>query len=77
MSRCDCCGKVLSDYEMSLKGKLSGQYLNMSLSCIKAANIAYTGNASLKRIASTEHEPEYKTINLNKPKWEVNEYSDD
>ena len=76
MSRCECCNKVLSDYEMSLKGKLSGEYLNMSVSCLKASGISYVGNNALKRIASTDEEPEYKTINLNKPKWEVNEDED-
>ena len=80
--RCSCCDKRLSDYEMSLKGKLSGEYLYMSLSCIRAAEIAYTGNNSLKKIVSRDEEDvledkEYKSINLEKPIWERNEYEDE
>ena len=46
--RCVCCNKPLTNYEMSLKGKLSGEHLYMALSCIKDSGIAYTGNAKLK-----------------------------
>jgi len=73
--RCYCCGKPLTDYEMSLKGKISGQYLEMSLSCIRAANIAYIGNNALKK-QKVEEEPSYEPINLAKPKWEQREDED-
>ena len=76
MSRCSCCNKPLSDYEMSLKGKLSGEYLYMSLSCLKAANIQYTGNSALKKAVNHDEEPVYKSVDLTKPRWEVNEHED-
>jgi hypothetical protein len=42
--RCYCCNKNLNDYESSLKGTESGQYLDMCLSCLNGSGINYQGN---------------------------------
>jgi hypothetical protein len=41
---CDCCDKLLTDYEASFKGKISGEYLNTCSKCLEGLGIAYTGN---------------------------------
>ena len=76
--KCYSCGKTLSDYESSLKGKLSGQYLDMCKPCINSAQIEYTGNSKL--LVSEEPKEwreERKVINLEKPFWEFMEDEDD
>lgn len=41
---CDCCYKLLSEYETSFKGKISGEFLNTCSKCLEGLGIAYTGN---------------------------------
>lgn len=45
--RCDCCQTILTDYESSIKGTYSGEYLNTCIKCLKEADISYYGNKSL------------------------------
>lgn len=46
---CDCCDKVLSDYECSIKHRTEGHYLNTCMSCLKGLGIPFIGNATLSR----------------------------
>lgn len=46
--RCQCCDKVLTDYESSIKGGLTNTYLNTCVSCLKSIDIPYVGNQYLE-----------------------------
>lgn len=47
--RCDCCNRVLSDYECSLKSVSTGEYMNTCVKCLTGLNIPVTGNGMLKK----------------------------
>jgi len=47
--RCYCCDVELSDYECTLRGSVSNQYLDMCMECITASGISavsYTNTVS-------------------------------
>jgi len=52
--RCDCCNKVLSDYECSIKSVTTGEYLNTCTKCLSGLDIKYTGNTSLDKFHENE-----------------------
>ena len=46
---CDCCDKLLSDWESSLRYKSTGDFVNTCWKCLQGLNIEVTGNPLLKR----------------------------
>jgi hypothetical protein len=48
---CDCCDKLLSDYECSFKSEATGEYLNTCRKCLTGLDIAYVGNYVLDKSA--------------------------
>lgn len=61
--KCRCCDVTLTDYETSVKGKLSDTYLDTCVACLKKAEIDYYGNAQLEggddgEVCSTDSLPE-------------------
>ena len=47
MSRCVSCNCILTSREMTIKGALSGHFLDMCKSCLKDADIDYEENPVL------------------------------
>ena len=47
MSRCAACNKILSEYEQSIKGAESNEYLDMCLDCLKTTDITCLGDLGL------------------------------
>ena len=45
---CDCCDKLLSDWESSLRYKSTGDFVNTCWKCLQGLNIEVTGNPVLK-----------------------------
>lgn len=46
--RCECCDNKLTDYETSLKHRVTGLYLNTCRKCLKSIGIIpWTGNKAL------------------------------
>lgn len=64
--RCYSCDCSLSDFECSIKGKLSGEHLNMCVKCLRSAEIDYHGNNALK-YKREQDEESFKPVNLDKP----------
>ena len=52
--RCDCCQKVLNDYETTLKHAITGEYLNTCTKCLKGLGIPTVGREDLDPCESTE-----------------------
>lgn len=48
MCRCDCCNKVLDDYETTLRHAVTGEFLNTCSKCLKGLGIPKKGRADLK-----------------------------
>lgn len=46
---CDCCDKLLTDYECSIKHRVEGYYLNTCTKCLRDLGIPFVGNAELSR----------------------------
>ncbi len=46
---CDCCDKLLSDWESSLKSVTSDEYIYTCWKCLQGLNIEVKGNIALKR----------------------------
>lgn len=44
---CDCCPKILSDYEATLKSANTGEYLNTCVKCLKGLSIPTIGRDDL------------------------------
>lgn len=47
MSRCVACNCILTSREMTIKGSLSGKYLDMCKACLKDAEIDFEENPAL------------------------------
>lgn len=47
MSRCVACNCILTSREMTIKGSLSGTFLDMCKSCLKYAEIDFEENSAL------------------------------
>ena len=47
--RCECCDKILSDYEATLIIKSTGEYADTCLKCLEGLGIDIQGNNRLKR----------------------------
>lgn len=45
--RCVCCNRNLNDYESTLKGALSGDYLDMCMKCLDGLDIEVVGRNDL------------------------------
>lgn len=45
--RCRCCDVALTDYEATVKGEVSGEYLDMCRKCLKESEILYTDRPDL------------------------------
>lgn len=58
--RCICCNVALSDYESSIKSKVSGDYLDMCTKCLSGLGIEYTGNQELNR-SHSEYDDDWDT----------------
>lgn len=58
--RCECCNTELTEYESSIKGKHSGEYLNSCIKCIKTMDISYIGNKALKKKEQNENQNPYE-----------------
>lgn len=46
---CDCCDKVLTDYEATLRYVSTEEFVNTCLKCLEGLNIEVKGNPALKR----------------------------
>lgn len=46
---CDCCDKLLSDWETSLRLVSTGDFANTCWKCLEGLNIPVKGNPLLKR----------------------------
>jgi hypothetical protein len=46
---CDCCDKLLSDWESSLRSVTTDEYMNTCWKCLQGLNIEVKGNMALKR----------------------------
>ena len=68
--RCYCCGVVLTDYELTMKGAMSKTYLDMCSKCVKIAGIAVLGG-SVEEPDDTSYniyeDPDYMQILDNVP----------
>lgn len=51
---CDCCDKLLTDYECSIKHRVEGYYLNTCTKCLRDLGIPFVGNTSLSRKPTDE-----------------------
>jgi hypothetical protein len=45
--RCECCNRILSDYEATAKNANTGAYLNACLFCLKDTGIEIDGRKDL------------------------------
>ena len=45
--RCDCCNKVLSTFELSIKHSIRGEYLYTCLDCLDGLGIPFEGDMKL------------------------------
>lgn len=45
--RCDACDVILTDYEMSCKDIITGEYIGLCTECCKAAQLFVSGNPNL------------------------------
>lgn len=45
--RCDCCNKLLNDFEATRKSAITGDYINTCNSCLKGLDIATVDRADL------------------------------
>ena len=45
--RCYCCDRNLNNFESTLKSKMSGDYLEMCMTCVREADIDYEGRNDL------------------------------
>lgn len=46
---CDCCDKLLTDWECSLRSVSTGDFVNTCSKCLEGLNIPVRGNPTLKR----------------------------
>lgn len=56
MSRCDCCNKILSGFEMTIKHSTAGEYLNTCTDCLDGLDIPWIGNWGALTVADEQHE---------------------
>ncbi len=54
--RCDCCNKILSDYETTLRHAITGSFLNTCVKCLDGLNIPTIGREELTK----QEKPETK-----------------
>lgn len=55
MSRCDCCNKILSGFEMTIKHSVTGEYLNTCTDCLDGLDIPWQGNWNVMPVADEPH----------------------
>ncbi len=46
---CDCCDKLLTDWEISLRSVATGAFMNTCSKCLEGLHIPVKGNPMLKR----------------------------
>ena len=54
--RCVCCNRPLTDYETSIKGSISGKYLDSCVKCLTGIGVQYKGNDNFKKPKIEDHE---------------------
>jgi hypothetical protein len=60
--RCDCCDRVLTDFEATLRHKKTGEFLNTCLKCLEGLDIKYTGRVELLTSKNTHLNEKYDEI---------------
>lgn len=55
MSRCDCCQKILSGFEMTIKHSITGEYLNTCQDCLEGLDIPWLGNWGMLSVGDEQH----------------------
>ena len=56
MSRCTCCNKVLSDYELTAKHAVTGEYLDTCMKCLDGLGIPIEGREDLNKSEKEEED---------------------
>jgi len=51
--RCDCCDRILTDFETTLRHKKTGEFLNTCMRCLEGLDIPYTGR--VEHLTSPNH----------------------
>lgn len=54
MSRCDCCNKILSGFEMTIKHSVTNEYLNTCTDCLDGLDIPWAGNWGMLAVADEQ-----------------------
>ena len=64
MSRCDCCNKILSGFEMTIKHSVTNEYLNTCTDCLDGLDIPWIGNWGMLSVGDEQHsdDDEEKTV---------------
>lgn len=52
--RCECCNRLLSDYESTLRHAVSRDFLDTCLNCLDGLDIPYTGRPDLEKTSVNE-----------------------
>lgn len=52
--RCDCCDRILSDYEACLKHAITGEYLNTCNKCLRGLDIPIIAREDLDPYENTD-----------------------
>lgn len=55
IGRCDSCDAILTDYEMSSKDLITGEYIGLCSHCCKEAQLSVAGNPNLLDNDDTEN----------------------
>ena len=55
MSRCDCCNKILSGFEMTIKHSVTNEYLNTCTDCLDGLDIPWIGNWGMLSVGDEQH----------------------
>ena len=64
MSRCDCCNKILSGFEMTIKHSVTNEYLNTCTDCLDGLDIPWIGNWGMLSVGDEQQsdDDEQKTL---------------
>jgi len=70
--RCVCCNRNLNDYESTLKGAKSKDYLDMCRTCLKDLDIEVLPNTKEpdEEVIEDEHYWEFPEVEINHVEWD-------